>query len=309
MKRNRYYALFSLIIILAFMGYIIYDTINPGKENATTLVRNDKADQPIDKWKIQNEIFIREGLEAVAVSKEGEIFLGGKSFVSCYNKELKEKWTLEIPEKITAVSVYDDTVYASSAEALFLLNKNGKIIGNWGPYEANCLITSVSANKHYVAVADASNKIVFIIRKDGEVSSMIGHFGEKLHIPSPYFDVSLTDDDKLLMAQTGLFRIETRTLDGKILSKFGESGMRYDNFCGCCNPAHFSVIPQGYVTAEKGLNRIKIFDSEGYFVEFVSSVNNFTASVPLDIASEDGKTIFGANPADSKLYVFTRTGN
>ena len=308
MNKNKYYAVFSLLIIVAFMAYIIYDSINPGKENAASMTKNEAADQPPDRWKIQNDIFIRTGLKAVAVSKAGDVILGGESFVSCYNKELKEKWTLEIPEKITAVSVYDDTIYATSVESVFLLDKNGKIIGDWGPYEADCLITSVSSNKHYVAIADAANKIVFIIRKDGEVASMIGHFGEKLHIPSPYFDVSLTDDDRLMMANTGMFRIETRSLNGNILSTFGVSGIGHESFCGCCNPAHFAIIPQGFVTAEKGLNRIKILDSEGYFVEFVTSVNNFTASVPLDIASEDGKTIYGANPADSKLYVFTRTG-
>jgi hypothetical protein len=42
------------------------------------------------------------------------------------------------------------------------------------------------------------------------------------------------------------------------------------------------------------------------FVEFVSSVNNFVPPLPLDIASLDGKVIYGANPADSKLYVFRR---
>lgn len=306
MKNSKYYTVFSLIIILAFMGYIILDTISPDKENSASDIKNKTSNNPPDKWQVQFEIYIRSGLKSVAVSESGEIFLGGESFVSCYNKELKEKWTLEITENITAVSVYGDTVYACSAESVFLLDRKGKVLGDWGPYEANCLITSVSANKNYVAVADASNKIVFIIRKDGEVSSMVGHFGEKLHIPSPYFDVCLTDDNKLLMANTGMFRIETRTIEGKMQSAFGVSGIEYDNFCGCCNPAHFSVIPQGYVTAEKGLNRIKILDSEGYFVEFVSSANNFTASVPLDIASADGKTIYGANPADSKLYVFTR---
>jgi len=35
-------------------------------------------------------------------------------------------------------------------------------------------------------------------------------------------------------------------------------------------------------------------------------VNNFVPPLPLDIASTDGKVIYGANPADSKLYVFKR---
>ncbi len=77
-------------------------------------------------------------------------------------------------------------------------------------------------------------------------------------------------------------------------------------FCGCCNPAHFAVIPQGFVTAEKGINRIKILDQNGDFVEFVSSQNNFTQSIPLDVASSDGKIIYAANSADNTLYIFKR---
>jgi hypothetical protein len=60
------------------------------------------------------------------------------------------------------------------------------------------------------------------------------------------------------------------------------------------------------VTAEKGINRIKILNNKGDFVEFVNSKNNFIKSVPLDLASADGVTIYGAYPGDSKLYVFNR---
>jgi hypothetical protein len=189
---------------------------------------------------------------------------------------------------------------------IFLLSKDGRMLTEWGPYEANCLITSVSANKGYLAIADASNKTVFILNKDGVVVSMIGNFGERLLIPSPYFDVSLTDDNVLFMAHTGNFRIETRNINGDILSAFGEPGSAPEDFCGCCNPAHFAVIPQGFVTAEKGINRIKILSTEGKFLEFVNSENEFIPSVPLDVASSDGKIIYAANPADSKLYVFVR---
>jgi len=95
-------------------------------------------------------------------------------------------------------------------------------------------------------------------------------------------------------------------MEGDLKSYFGEPGTAPGAFCGCCNPAHFSVIPQGFVTAEKGINRIKILDRTGKFIEYVSSKNKFMASVPLDLTSIDGKSIYAANPADSKLYIFTR---
>ncbi len=305
MKNKKILALFSLLIILAFIGYIIFDTVRSERKP-----REDKAGiiqpGPADQWQIAQTIECRKGLKAVAVSTGGIIYAGGDSYIESYNSGLNKIWQIEMPGKISALAVNGDTLFAASEELVYLLSPDGKIISEWGPYEAKCLITSLSANKDYLAVADAGNKIVFVIKKDGEVVSMIGHSEEKLLIPSPYFDVCLTDDNKLYLAHTGKYRIEKWGIDGQFISSFGESGSDPGKFCGCCNPAHFTISQGGFITAEKGINRIKVSGASGEFIEFVSSVNGFIASVPLDIASSGGDKIYGANPSDSKLYVFTR---
>jgi hypothetical protein len=295
----------SLLVILAFIGYIVIDTIRHGSEAKEEAVPAIKENHP-DQWMVANTLFVKEGLRAVTVDDEGKLYAGGDSFIKCYSSEMKELWHLTCPGKITALAAGDSILYAASEDVIYLVSLYGKITGEWGPYEAGSFFTSITANKDYVAVADAVNKIVFIIRKDGEVASMVGHFGEKLIIPSPYFDVCLTPDNNLYMAHTGSFRIEKRTIEGILTDTYGRSGTGPGDFCGCCNPAHFTIIPQGFLTAEKGINRIKILDPEGGFYEYVSSENDFIASVPLDVASADGITIYGANPADSKLYVFVK---
>jgi hypothetical protein len=148
--------------------------------------------------------------------------------------------------------------------------------------------------------------MIVILDKQGRVSRLIGQKDGQFILPSPYFDVALDGTDNLIVANTGHRRIETRTIQGRMTSYFGEPGMAPGAFCGCCNPAHFIITPDGFITAEKGINRIKVLDKKGDFVEFVSSENKFVPSVPLDLASADGKTLYAANPADSKLYVFTR---
>ena len=305
MAKKKILALFSLVIILVFIGYIVYDTVKRDRKPAETVTGiNDTV--PGDKWQISTVIDVQEGLKAVTATTEGNIYAGGESFIVSYDNQLNKLWQIETPTRITALAMNGDTLFAASEEVIYLVSPGGEIISEWGPYEANCIITSASANKDYLAIADAGNKIVFIIKKDGEVHAMIGHFGEKLLIPSPYFDVYLTENNRLYMAHTGKFRIETWTTDGFFVSSFGEPGYGPEAFCGCCNPAHFTVVPQGFVTAEKGINRIKIIGAIGGFVEYVSSVNDFVASTPLDVASADGKIIYGANSADSKLYVFKR---
>lgn len=302
--KKKIIAFISLFAILTFIGYIVIDTINSGSGQKAGSTENQAPDVP-DSWFEFASISVTEGnLISVTADKESHIFVGGESFVSCYSGDLKKLWSLKMPAKVTAISVSGDTVFATSTELIYLISRSGKLINEWGPYEANSIITSVSADNNHVAIADAGIKRVFVLNKKGEVVTMIGQSDNRFIIPSPYFDVALFSDDLLYIANTGNHRIETWTITGKFLEQCGEPGSAPGLFCGCCNPAHFTVVTNGIITAEKGINRIKILDQHGKFIEYVSSKNSFMPSVPLDIASVDGKTIYAANPADSKLYVF-----
>jgi hypothetical protein len=295
-------ALLSLIVILAFIVYIIFDATKSSDKKDTSSTANETLYN--DSWTVDRTFHVTQGeLTSVAASQDGIIYLGGDSFVKSVNADLSELWNLKTELKITSLSVSNDTIFASTAETILLISKSGRLITEWGPYEANSMITSVSADKRLVAFADAGNKLIFILKKNGELHSMIGQAEDKFVIPSSYFDVVLSDN-QLFAANTGNRRVETWTTDGKKLSQFGQPGTAPNAFCGCCNPAHFAVIPQGFVTAEKGINRLKILDPEGTYTEFVSSQNSFVPSVPLDVASVDGKTIYAANIADNTLYIF-----
>jgi DNA-binding beta-propeller fold protein YncE len=302
---KKYLAFISLLAILTFIGYIVYDTVTD-KSNQSDEVSISEPSLP-DMWDVSEQLNCTDGqLSSVAVGERGMVYLGGDSFVSCFDSNLIKKWLLKTPGKITSLATSGDTVYASTEENILLIGPDGRIITEWGPYEAHSIITSLTADKNFVAFADAGNKRVFILSKAGDVKSMIGQGDRKFIIPSPYFDVALFGKNTIYASNTGNRRIETWTTDGKYIEAFGEPGSAPGAFCGCCNPAHFAVIPQGFVTSEKGINRIKIVDPAGKFIEFVSNDNKYTPSVPLDLASRDGKKIYAANPADSKLYIFTR---
>ena len=295
----------SVLVILAFIGYMIIDFIKPAESAKSEKAISDGEDIA-DAWKISGEIKVNEGsLKAVAVAPSGNIFLGGDSFVSYYTNKMELIWSVKTPS-VTSLSCFGDTLFASTSDQILVLNSTGKILNEWGPFEDSCMITSVSSNTKYVAFADAGNKTVFVLDKGGEVKRMIGQNDKHFVIPSPYFDVALDNDNNIYVANTGLHRIETYTIDGVLKSQFGEAGTAPGAFCGCCAPPHFAIIPQGFVTAEKGINRIKILNKNGEFVEFVNSRNNFIKSEPLDLASADGITIYGAYPGDSKLYIFNR---
>jgi len=294
-----------IVLLLVLIGYIVIDLVQ--KNESAPVSKDESASSAVsDQWIIKKVFEPGKGqLNAVAVSAD-HIFLGGEPFIAGYDSAFMLLWEYETGMPVTALAVSGERVYAAVKEIILVLNMKGEKIEEWGPFENNSMITSLSANETYVAFADAANRTIFILDKEGIAKKLIGKSEEPFVIPSFYFDVALGSDNKIFVANTGNKRIETRNMDGKILSFFGESGTRPEDFCGCCNPAHFAIIPGGFVTAEKGINRIKILDNNGEFVEFVSSVNDFVPPLPLDIASPDGKIIYGANPADSKLYVFKR---
>ena len=296
-----------IIILLVFIGYMVFDLVF--KTDIPEPELKPKTDTVIaDQW-YQEKVHVTDKgkLLAVAALKDGRLILAGDSFVECLSAELTPQWVSKTESAVTAVAASSTRIYAAVANTIQVFDLGGKLVADWGPYEQKCYITSVSANDSYVAFADMVSKTVFVMDTGGEVKYFVGRTGEPFVIPSPYFDVALDTDNILYVVNTGKFRMERRTIEGNIIDSFGEPGLAPEYFCGCCNPSHFTLTRNGYVTAEKGLNRIKLLDKNGRFIEFVSSKNNFLPPEPLDLAvSADGTTIFGAYPAKSELYVFKR---
>jgi hypothetical protein len=306
---KKFASILSVLILVVFIAYIVFDTSRPEKTVEKTNESMEYDSLP-EKWNITGELPVKEGsLIAVSCSPSGNIYVGGDSFVSCYSSDLKLVWSFKTPYPVTSLSNYGDTIFASSLEMILIISTDGRMKDEWGPFEDKSFITSVTSNHSLVAYADAGNKMVVILDKQGRVKKIIGQNDGQFILPSPYFDVALDAANNLYVANTGHRRVETRLPDGKIIAQFGEPGMAPGAFCGCCNPAHFVVTPEGFITSEKGINRIKILGKKGEFIEFVSSKNKFVPSMPLDLASSDGKTLYAANPSDSKLYVFSRKLN
>lgn len=305
---NKKLALYiSLAIIILFILFIVYDTMTSDNVAIDQKVITLPDKQQEAMWEIATELVTPYGdLKAVATADKG-VLIGGDSFIALCNYDLKLLWNSSLSDPIGAIAAYGDTIYASTIETILLFTSEGKQIDEWGPFDDNSIITCVAANRDYVAIADAGDKVVFVLNKTGALVSLVGQPGNQYVIPSPYFDVSFSDDDFLVTANPGKRNIEFRTIKGEITSYFGEAGTALEYFCGCCNPSHFAFLPGGnLVTAEKGINRIKIVEPDGDLVELVAQPEKFTASVPVDLAVSKENLIYAANPANSILYVFKR---
>ena len=300
----------SVFIIAIFIAYIVFDVATGRSDRNIADEALIESEEPVTNWQLTNELHVTDGrLRAVSLAGDKNIICGGDSFLSLYDSTYRQLWNTNTPSALTALAACGDTIYAATTETLLLYDTSGKLIDEWGPYDDEAIITSIATNSNYIALADAGNKLVFILDRKGALESIMGYPGDPFIIPSPYFDVWLTGDNLILVANTGERQIEFRTLEGRVLRAIGEEGDELQYFCGCCNPSHFTLTPGGkIITAEKGTNRIKVLGQDGRLVELLARPAFFRPSSPLDLVAAGEGLVYAANSDNSTLYTFRRTG-
>jgi hypothetical protein len=151
----------------------------------------------------------------------------------------------------------------------------------WNGLPEKLLPTSIAVAGEVVYVADAGNRVVWRLDASGKTLGVIGKRDpergiEGFVVPSPYFCVRMAPDGLLRISNPGAHKIEAWTTDGSLELAWGKASFAVDGFCGCCNPVSFDVFPDGgFVTCEKGLPRVKLFDSHGTFTGLVAGPEAF----------------------------------
>jgi hypothetical protein len=127
-------------------------------------------------------------------------------------------------------------------------------------------------------------------------------------IPSPFFDVAVDPDGFLWVANTGRHSLENYTLEGDFRTSWGEFSMDIEGFCGCCNPTHFAFLEDGsFVTSEKGIARIKVYNRLGNLVSVVAEPDSFAAgTVGLDLAVDSSQRILVLDPHQKMVRIYEK---
>ena len=172
--------------------------------------------------------------------------------------------------------VEDSVIYIGMRGHVEVYDIETKQLTRWESLGEDAVLTSVAVWRGDVFVADAGNRIVLRYDNQGNLINRIGHKDKARNIPgfvvpSPYFDLSVGRDGLLRVVNPGRHRIEAYTFDGDLEFFWGVYSPDVEGFCGCCNPVNFSILgDDSFVTCEKGLVRIKIYDADGVFAGVVA---------------------------------------
>jgi hypothetical protein len=192
-------------------------------------------------------------------------------------------------------------------------NIDGEMVDVWESLGGNAWLTSLAVTTDIVYAADAGTRVVWgfnrkgkpVIRIDG---TGIDGLGDVFVVPSPYFDIAVTDENSIWVVNPGLHALEKYRSNGALITSWERSSFQIDGFCGCCNPSHIALMPNGsFVTSEKGLPRVKIHGPTGELLCVVAGPEQFDAKVTgLDLAVDSNGRILVLDTAMNKIRIFER---
>lgn len=226
----------------------------------------------------------------------------------------KQLMNVDLPDTATCITVAKEgNIWIGTLHSAGEFDMNGKQISKWNSFGERSVITSLAVDGRNVFVADAGNRIVYHCNSKGQILLRIGEMSVEKGvpgyiIPSPYFDVAIDDNGFLWAANTGQHSLENYNKDGSLRTSWGKASTKIDGFCGCCNPAQFALLSDNsFVTSEKGIPRIKLYDQHGVMQGVVASPKMFENGwYAPDIAIDEEQHVVALDYDRLQVRIFER---
>ncbi len=281
----------------------------------------------------------------LVVGPQGSMYVAGDKAIRRLSENGQMLAEIELTDTPGCLAVADDSkIYPPDEWRIYIGMKDhvevyelsrgagarggGKRLSSWPTVDGagDAVLTSIAIRQDDVFVADAGNRIVLRYDTTGKLINRIGQKDSQRNIPgfvipSPYFDLAVGRDGLLRVANPGRHRVEAYTFDGDLEFWWGQFSSALEGFCGCCNPVNFAILDDGsFVTCEKGLVRVKIYDPQGVFVGVVagpeqlveggaSRVSEFGAgsqAAGFDVAVDSQGRIFVLDTIKNVVRIFAR---
>ncbi|MBD3184485.1 hypothetical protein GF312_19535 [Candidatus Poribacteria bacterium] len=263
-------------------------------------------------------------LKAVTVDSQDRIYIASDKSIQVLNRDISfhNKLNLKDTPRCLTISENGD-IYAGMRDHVEIYDLKGGFKSRWENLGGNPVLTSLAVSDGNVFVADAGNRKVLRFDSSGKLIRQIdgGREAHSFTVPSPYFDLAVSPDGLLRVANPGEHRIEAFTFDGDLELAWGNASLAIDSFCGCCNPVNFAILPDGrFVTSEKGVPRIKVYKQNGRFESVVATRENFAKNAAncannglsdckkggMDVTVDSTGRIVVMDPIEKNIRIFER---
>ena len=251
-------------------------------------------------------------LTALAVDRADRIIVGSMAAMEILDAKgtSLSRILLSEPVRCLATSAQGD-IFAGFNDHVEVFDSKGLRKAVWKSPDLKTMLTSIAVSSTYVFAADCANRIVWRFTLAGEPAGRIGQKDpakrkEGFVVPSPFFDLAVAADESLWVVNPGLHRLEHFTAEGSFLGSWGEYSMEASGFCGCCNPSHIALTPDGeFVTSEKHMVRVKRYDVRGELKGLITGQEEWPQkAVGLDLAVDSTGRILVLDPTTDAIRVY-----
>lgn len=317
--KNKGIIIFLIVLAVVIVGVMVGDFISkrPDKMEANPFQYNIKEFRKVEEglihYKETKNFKIGFDEPAGITIEKDKIYLVGDQKLKIIEISGKLLNEIDLIDEPHTVEVAGDKIYIAFEKQIQVFNESGELQKDWMLPDDNSYITAISVYNGNVFVADAGTRKIIRFSKDGvKLNEFEGKISEDaLHgfiVPSPYFDIDINDEGELWVVNPGIHSFENYTFEGSLRSHWKKTGIKIDGFSGCCNPAHYTFLPDGsYVTSEKGMVRIKIYKPSGEFSGVVAAPNKFKNEVDgqaPDVAVDSSGNIYALDFDEKIVRVF-----
>lgn len=182
----------------------------------------------------------------------------------------------------TSLEVDEQHIFIGFGTYVAKYSHDGVLLQAWPDLGERTVITNLAIKEDKIFVADAGNRRIVIFNREGEQTGQFEgkaetEAGHGFIIPSANFDLAVNSFGELWVVNPAKHALENYSDEGRMRGFWESRSFEIDGFLGCCNPARITTLEDGsFVTSEKGMVRIKIFDQSGTLLSVVAPPALFT---------------------------------
>jgi len=318
---------------IAAMGGLVYIGMSPeagGVKETRDLISMTKIDPEMILYDETHKPVSTGFNESrfVTVDSSGLLYIAGDQSIRIMDSRGRIKDTVELNIPPFCLVPADKGFYIGTRDRIIITDKKGNVQDTWKSLGENAWITSLALDNGLIFIADAGQRIVWCYDLKGNFIRQIGDKDPDKNIPGfivpgPYFDLAMAPDGLLRIANPGNHRIEAYTVKGDREFAWGQFGNRLEDFAACCNPVSFAILPDGdIITCEKGVARVKVYDTFGKLKGFVADPKQLVNVSPaigskteqiqrygFDVAADDNGHVYILDRVRNVLRFFKHKDN